>query len=74
MKLINGIPFRCEPQDFFPYFGKEIEFSDLRSKSMPIEKGKGKVIGIKENAVLLRVNNIMTNWMLFNHEEIFFKL
>jgi hypothetical protein len=60
-----------KPEDFFPYFLKEISFEDNRSKTMPF-KGKGTLIGIRETSVEIRVGNVMTNWYDINSPYIIF--
>jgi hypothetical protein len=54
-----------KPEDFFPFFNKEISFEDNRSKTMP-RKGKGIVIGIRTDSVELRVNNNISQWYPIN--------
>ena len=68
----NGKILKAE--DFFPFFRKDIRFDDLRSISMPEKNRIGKVIGIREDSVELRVNNNITKWYSFNTTNIIFYL
>lgn len=58
-------------EDFIPFLRKEITFEDNRSKTMPW-KGKGVVIGITLDSVLIRKNNIITDWYPINSSNIIF--
>lgn len=61
-------------KDFFPHFGKEVGFVDTRSSTMPVLKGRGTIVGIRECSVELRVNNSMTNWYPMNSLDVKFIL
>jgi hypothetical protein len=69
IKLMNPLTAK----EFFPYFGKEIEFEDNRSYTMPW-KGKGTVVGIREHDVEIRVNNNITLWYPLSSLNIIFHL
>jgi hypothetical protein len=60
------------PEDFFPYFNKEIGFVDTRSSTMPTLNGKGTVVGIRLHSVELRVGNVITQWYPLNSLSIQF--
>jgi len=65
---------RYNPQDFFNLLNREILFSDLRSKTMPMKNAKGLVTGIRANEVELCVNNNITSWYSLNHPYVDFIL
>jgi hypothetical protein len=67
------MPATLKPEDFFPYFLKEIYFEDNRSKTMPF-RGRGTLIGIRETSVEIRVGNVMTNWYDINSLNIYFHI
>ena len=56
---------------FFPLWLKEIVINDVRCTAMP-EHFTGTVIGIREDAVLIRRNNNMTDWYMFQNSRITF--
>lgn len=70
--ILNIMKNILHPQDFFPYFGKEIIVYDNRSKTMPTTFS-GTLIGIRENEVEIRRNNVMTQWYPINFSNIIFE-
>lgn len=56
---------------FFSLWLLDIHVEDNRCSSMPTTS-TGKVVGIREDAVLLRVNNNVTNWYPFSNTNINF--
>jgi hypothetical protein len=71
MKQNYTIP---KSDDFFPYFGKEIIFDDIRSTTMAQLNTKGIVVGIRLDSVEIRICNNMTNWYSFSSMNIIFHI
>lgn len=60
-----------EEETFFPLWKKEVYIEDNRSITMP-STSKGTIIGIKEKYVLIRVNNIITDWYPLDNKKVNF--
>lgn len=60
-----------ESTSFFPFWKKEICVEDNRSRTMPSIR-KGQVVGIREDAVLVRQGNVFTDWYPFNSLDLKF--
>jgi len=66
--------YKHSPQSFFNLLGKEIIFSDKRSKAMPEINVKGTLTGIRLNEVEIRKNNNVTKWYPLISNDIEFNL
>lgn len=53
------------------WMGAEIGVEDNRSNCLPLNS-MGKIVGVRLNAVELRINNHITQWYLFSDSRINF--
>lgn len=58
-------------ETFFQLWQLDIVVEDNRSEAMP-QMHHGKVVGIKEDAVLIRVGNVITSWFPFSNTNLKF--
>jgi hypothetical protein len=62
------------PETFFRLWLMEVFVEDNRSNTMGTSNKKGTVIGIREDAVMLRIGAVITDWFSFSHSKINFFL
>lgn len=69
MKANELYKILTKPEDFFPFWLKEVECDDSRGNITP-SVFKGTVVGIQQDKILLRVNNDITAWYPLNNSNL----
>lgn len=68
---VDKIYLSADWKNMIRWMDAEIGVEDKRCSTMPTSS-MGKVIGVRLNAVELRIGNKMTNWYPFSHSKVKF--